>query len=59
MTAPYRTARPITPEMTLRQLLAVAALTSALIAPTTLSTSGVVASPSRTSPIAGSTWFFS
>ena len=43
----------MTPEMTLRQLLAVAALTSALIAPITLSTSGVVASPSRTSPIAG------
>ncbi len=59
MIAPYRTARPITPDITLRQLFAVAALTSALTAAITLSTSGVVASPSRTSPSAGRMWFFS
>jgi hypothetical protein len=44
------------PETTLRQLLAVAGLTSALIAPSTLSMSGVVASAKRTSPSAGITW---
>jgi hypothetical protein len=48
----------MTPEITLRHFFAVAALTSALMAPITLSISGVVASPSRTSPIAGKTWFF-
>jgi hypothetical protein len=51
-----RTARLITPEITLQQLLAVEELTSTLIAPITLSISRVVASPSRTSPSAGSTW---
>jgi len=35
----------MTPEITLRQLFAVAALTSALIAAITLSTKGVLASP--------------
>ena len=59
MIAPYRTARPMTPEMTLRQLLAVEALTFLLIEAITRSTIGVVASPSRTSPIAGNTWFLS
>ncbi|HSJ19036.1 MAG TPA: hypothetical protein VK964_00525 [Nocardioidaceae bacterium] len=43
----------MTPEITLRQLFAVEALTFFLIDLITLSTSGVVASPSRTSPIAG------
>jgi hypothetical protein len=49
----------MTPEITLRQLFAVAALTSAFTAPITLSTSGVVTSPRRTSPRAGNTWFLS
>jgi hypothetical protein len=59
MMAPYRTAWERTPEMTLRQLFAVVALTSALIAPITLSTKGVLVSPSRTSPRAGRTCFLS
>ena len=43
-TAPYRAARPITPETTERHVLAVAGPTSCMIAEMTRSTSGVVAS---------------
>jgi hypothetical protein len=57
--APCRTARPSTPDTTLRQLFAVAGLTFRLIDRITLSTNGVVIPPNRTLPIAGSRWFFS
>jgi len=57
--APYRAARPSTPDTTLRHVFAVAAPTSALIAPITLSSNGVVTSPRRTSPSAGKTWLSS
>jgi hypothetical protein len=43
-------------EITLRHLFAVDALALALIEAITPSTSGVVASPSRTWPMAGNTW---
>lgn len=47
--APYRTAKPIGPAMTVRQFFAVDALKCCLIDAITLSTSGVVTSASRNS----------
>jgi len=53
--APWRAASPSTPEITLRQDLAVVALTCRFMAPTTWSTRGTVTSPSRTWASAGRT----
>lgn len=54
--APWRTASPMTPLMTILQVLAVAGLMVRLIVRITRSTKGVVTSLRRTAPIAGRTW---
>jgi hypothetical protein len=55
--APYRTASPMTPDTTVRQVLAVAMPLADRTAWRKSSTLEVVTSRSRSAPIAGLTWF--